>query len=274
MKSRERSNAPTHQLEAEVEWLISGAGWASPDLARQTEEFLRHPDLAPILKIVEQHNSQPREVPGKQLPQKDNFLLGPHLLQVLMSVEGRSGMRQRYPVLDQPAANVRNDLQKIVADCNALAELVRKAPQPLIALAAESNANEVLKVLYRPTELFEATDGSERQIVLFSDLIRRAASWFEDDLHVPRARQNRRPSATAAKAQKAEFRDRAVEWISSKFQERLGHPYDAHVATIAAVMSGLETTEDFVKKVRRRRAKASNSGGQNPSKDERNCPVC
>jgi hypothetical protein len=264
MKSCGADASAERQLAAEIEWLVNAAGteWrprcdtagairvncrtlpalVRRELATQIEEILYRPDLVPLLRIIEEHNSQPREIPGRRLPQNDRFLLGPHLFQVLVSVESRSEVRQRLPVLDQPAAEVRSHLQKVAADCKILAALVCKGPQPHVALAAETNANEALK-LFALTEFFEAADGSERQVVAFADLLQRAARWF-DALkdHVPRAKQNRHTGNGA-------LRVRAAEFLPGVFRKRLGQPHHAHVATIATIVSGIVTDADFVKKV-------------------------
>jgi hypothetical protein len=91
--------------------------------------------------------------------------------------------------------------------------------------------------------LFEASDGSEHQIVAFTELIERTADWFGALAdHVPRAKQFRHTG-------KGALRVRAAEFLVGVFRKRLGHPYHAHVATIATIVSGIETDADFVKKV-------------------------
>jgi hypothetical protein len=263
---RAETNAtPAAQLAAEIEWLVNAAGtdWrprfdtagavrvncrtapalVRPELATRIEDILYRPELVSALRIIEQHNSQPREIPGRRLPQKDHFLLGPHLFQILVSVESRKALRQRLPVLDQPAAEVRGDLRKVAADCEVLAALVRKSPQPHIALAAETNANEALKVFAPWTELFEAADGSERQIIAFSDLIGRAAGWFNALAdHVQRATQNWNTNPGM-------LRRRVAEVFLRLFTERLGDPYYTHVAAITTIVSGTETHADFVRQM-------------------------
>ena len=266
MKSGEADAAAERQLAAETEWLVKaartewvartdGAGFdpvpalVRAELETRMKEILRHPELGPLLGIIEQHNSQPRELPGRRLPQKDNFLLGPHLFQVLVSVQSRNEVHQRLPVLDQPAAEVRNHLQKVATDCKALAALILKGPQPGIALAGSIGRNEFLRVFAAWAEVFEATDGLKYQEVMFADLLKRGADWFDGlAKHVPRAPQNRHTGNDALRA-------RAAEFLPGVFRKRLGHPYHAHVATIATVISGLATDEDFVKKVDRRRSK-------------------
>jgi hypothetical protein len=272
--------SPTAQLAAEIEWLVNEAGteWrprsdtagavrvncrplpalVRPGLATQIEEILHRPELLPLLRIIGQHNSRPREIPGRRLPQKDNFLLGPYLFQVLISVEGRNEQRRRLPALDQPAAQVRDHLQDVAANCKNLAALIRKGPQPHVALARKTGANDLLRIFAPLTELFEASDSSERQVVALGELMARAADWFEVQAdQVPRAKQNRRPSVPAAWAERADLRTRAAELLPGIFRKQLGHWYRAHVATIATIVSkGIETDADFVRKVERQQTGA------------------
>jgi hypothetical protein len=214
-----------------------------PDIATRIKEILCCPRLGPVLASIGKHNTQPREIPGRRLPWKDHFLLGPHLFQVLVSVQARNELRQQLPVLAQPAAEVRKHLQKAATHCEALAGLISKGPQPSVALAGATRENEVRKIFAPWTELFEAADDSERQIVAFSDLIGRAAAWFDAlATQVPRAAQNRHTGNGA-------LRVRAADFLPGVFRKRLGQPYHAHVATIATIVSGIPTDADFVKKV-------------------------
>jgi hypothetical protein len=251
----ETDAAPAAQLAAEHNWLtarhLPGSFLAtlpepSPverDITERVREILGDPRLVAFLRILEQHNSQLREIPGRRLPQKDHFLLSPHLHQVLMSVRFRTELRERLPVFDQPAAEVRKHLQKATADCKALATLIRKGPQPHVAPAGETSANEALKVFAPWTEFFEAADGSERQVVPFAELLERAATWFDALAnHVARAPQNRHTGNGA-------LRMRAAEFLPGVFRKRLGHPYHAYVGTIATIVSRIPTDADFVKKV-------------------------
>ena len=256
MKSygRAKTNATSkEQLAAENDWL---AGRHLPESLRAmlpkqeinecVRAILNDAQLVPILSIIQKHNDRLREAPRR----RGNFLLSPHLRQVLLSVQERDELRQKLPALDQPAAEVRKHLRDVAASCKALAKLIRKGPHPHIALAGESNFNEALKVLAPWTELFEAANGSERQVVALSELMERAGGWFDALAdHVPRAKQNRRPGATKRSAEVADLRTRAAEFLSVVFRRTLGHPYHAHVATIATLVSGIETDADFVKKV-------------------------
>jgi len=263
-RGRTESSATT-QLAAEIEWLEGRylPDWAlsmlpepSPaerDIIERLRGILNDPRLVPVLRILEKHNSCPRWEPGRRTPTNARFRLGPHLRQVLTSVQGRGEMRQRLPVLDQPAAEVREHLQDVSAGCKRLAELIRKGPQPHVALAGETSTNEVLKI-FLPTEVFEALDGSDRQVVAFAELLDKAAGWFEALAgHVPRAKENRHTG-------KGALRMRAAGFLVDVFKRTLGRPYHSHVGTIATIVSGIETSADFVKKVERRQSKPKEPG--------------
>jgi hypothetical protein len=265
MKSRGPDVAAERQRAAEIEWLVKaartewvarsdGAGFdpvpalVRPELETQIKEILYRPELVPLLRIIERHNSQSREIPGRRLPRKDHFLLGPHLRGVLMSVKARNEQRQRLPVLDRPAAEVRDHLREVSASCKDMAELIRTGPQPHVALASKTSANEAVKVLAPLTELFEASDGLERQVVAFAELMDRAASWFEAlSGRVQRAKENRHTC-------KGALRMRASEFLVDVFKRSLGRPYHPHVATIATLVSDIKTDADFVKKVEARQS--------------------
>ena len=265
-RGRTESSATT-QLAAEIEFLtgrLPGSFLAMPelplsfrDIPDRVEGILRHPDLVPFLSILERHNRSPKIIPGRRLPAPGpHFLLAPHLFQVLMSVEDRRTLRVKLPAFDQPAAEVRMHLQTVSARCRSLANLIRKGPQPHVALAAESGLNEALRVLMPLTAVIEAS-GPERQVVPIAILLERGAAWFEalTQQVVPRSKQNRRPAAKASEAYADERRSRAAEFLVGVFRRALGHPYHAHVATIATIVSGIETDADFVKKVEARQGK-------------------
>jgi len=229
---------------------------AERQINERVQAILSDPRLAPFLRIIEQHNSRPRDVPGRRLPQKDHFLLGPHLRQVLVSVQARNEVHQKLPVLDLPAAKVREHLQNVAASCKDLAKLIRKGPQPHVALAGKTSTNTALKVFAPWTELFEASDDSERQVVAFPELMERAAGWFGALAdHVLRASQNKHTGAGA-------LRVRAAEFLPGVFRRTLDRPYHAHVATIATIVSGIETDADFVKKVEAQQTGAERRRGE------------
>jgi len=264
--------APAKQLVAENDWLngrhLPAAYLAmlpepSPveqDISERVQAILNDPRLVPLLRILEAHNNRPRCEPERRTPSKNRFLLAPHLRAVLVSVQERNEVRRRLSALDQPAAEVRKHLQEVAADCKTLATLIRKGPQPQVALAPQSQANAALEVLTTWEEWFEAS-GPERQVVPFATLLERGADWFRALAgRALRAEQNRRPAATAAYAIAADLRTCAAEFLPGVFRRMLGHQFHVHVATIAEVASGLATDEDFVKKVDRRRSKPNGSG--------------
>ena len=268
MKAGGADAAAERQRTVEIEWFVKatrtewlvrsdGAGFdqvpalVRPELERRIKEILYRPELVPLLELIERHNSQPQEVRGRRLPRKDNFLLGPHLFQVLVSVESRDELRQRLPVLGRPAAEGRDHMRKVAQDCQTLAAVIRKGPQPDLALAGKTSANEVLQVFVPWSGLFEASDGSEREVVAFTELIERAGGWFEKLAdHVPRAKQNRHTGAGARQL-------RAAEFLVGVFRRKFGRPYHAHVATLATVISGIPTDADFVKKIEARQIEQS-----------------
>jgi hypothetical protein len=123
----------TEQLAVEIKWLdgrLPGSILKTPpelsqsehDIAKQVQEILRRPELAPFLSILEQYNRTPKINPGRRLPALGPpFLLGPHLFQVLGSVELQHQVRAKLPVLDQPAAEVRAHLKDVSTKSRALA---------------------------------------------------------------------------------------------------------------------------------------------------------
>jgi hypothetical protein len=137
------------QLAVEIDWLAASfhekpeIPSSFRDIAKRVEDVLRYPDLVPFLYILERHNHIPKIIPGRRLPAPGpHFLLGPHVFQVLMSAESRRALRAKLPAFDQPAAEVRAHLQTVSTRCRRLANLIRKGPQPHVALAAESCLNE------------------------------------------------------------------------------------------------------------------------------------
>jgi hypothetical protein len=263
MKSRELADAvakaAAKQLAAEIEYLagvhlqasvlrmLPEPSAAERDIVKRIQGILSDTRLIPFLSILEQHSRRERWEPGRLNPSKTRFLLGPHLRQVLLSVQARTELRQKLPVLGRPAAEVRKHLQKVSTGCKDLAELIREGPRPHVALAGETNANEALMVFSRWTELFEAADEPERQVVDFAELLDRAASWFDArGVQISRATQNKHTG-------KGALRVRAAEFLLGVFKRKLTHPYHAHVATIVTIVSGIPTYADFVKKVEARR---------------------
>jgi hypothetical protein len=66
---------------------------------------------------------------------------------------------------------------------------------------------------------------------------------------LPRAKQHRRPAKRADDGKKLELRRYTASVLAPIFRERLRDPHFNEVATIAELLSGLETHPDYVKKV-------------------------
>jgi hypothetical protein len=260
-----RDASATVQLEAELEYLagrLPGVVLKTPpgsfpsmkNITVRTEAILRDPEVAPLLSILGEHNRQSQLEPGRRTPRKNSFLLSPHLIRVLASVQARSELGQMFPVLDQPAAKIRAHFRTVAGDCKTLVELLRKGPQPHVALAGKTRTNPVLKGFPPLTDLFGASDDLGRQIISFTELLERAALWFDvRAAQIPRAKQNKQTS-------KGALRFRAAEILVSVFRKRLNQPYYNHVAILASKISGTKTYADFVKKVDARQTRSSDSG--------------
>jgi hypothetical protein len=128
---------------------------APPELSPIEREFvarvrgiLGRPELVRVLGVVGQHNCTPKIIPGRRgITLGQPFLLSPYLWHVLTTVEQRCQRRAKLPALDQPPAQVQAHLQDVAAKCRALADLIRKGPQPHVALAPKSDVNALLSVL-------------------------------------------------------------------------------------------------------------------------------
>jgi hypothetical protein len=91
--------APTEQLAAEKDSLSRRHAMLEPAQGEQEIDeidervwaVLSDARLAPFLRIIEQHNSQLREIPERRLSRKDHFLLGPYLRRILLSVRSAQG---------------------------------------------------------------------------------------------------------------------------------------------------------------------------------------
>ena len=250
MNSRERHKraaSPNAQLDLEFQSLAGverAESWRP--IVERVKDIVQRPELARFLSILEQHNRSPKIIPGRRCPAPGSFALGPHLFQVLMSVEAQHEVRSKLPKFGQPAAEMRAHLQDVSTKCRALADVIRGGPQPHVALAAASDANAVLRIFIPMTELFKASAYSECEVVAFTELLERAGGWFGALAgHVPRGKHNRHAGAGV-------LRVRASEFLVGVFRRKLGRPYHTHVATLATVISEIPTDADFVKKVEAR----------------------
>jgi hypothetical protein len=136
------------QLAAETQWLrgeMTGSPLAtliegqisSSQLisnAQRVENVLKSAEVTKFLAVLEEYNKTDN-YKGRN---KSRFLLSPYLLHVLRAVEARRANFATMPVLDRPPAEVRAHLEGVSAKSKELANLLRKAPQPHVVIAARS----------------------------------------------------------------------------------------------------------------------------------------
>jgi hypothetical protein len=67
----------------------------------------------------------------------------------------------------------------------------------------------------------------------------------------------------ASKNAKEQLRYYTSRFLATKFRQQLNHPYHSHVATIVMVLTGIDTDEDYVKKIDKRRPGAAAVKGHN-----------
>jgi hypothetical protein len=268
------------QLVAETQWLrgdepgsspAARGSWRPPEhwasVAERVEKVLRHPELAKFLTVLERHNTsqrtqflgQPRGDPhNPNIRQSALFLIGPYLCQILQSVEARRAAHEKFSALDRPAADFRAHFQKAATKIRALAALLRKGPQPHVALAARSDLWDALTLFVPLPTILGASESAT--IELLDQILESAAVSFDAMApKIPRAQQN-----------KQRTKEEELRWLASSslvglFHRRLKHPYHAHVATIAGHLSGVATDADYVKKIEKR-SKARAARGQNSQK--------
>ena len=227
-----------NQLDAEMQWLAARKNSYST-VAQQVEAVLRCSKLAIVLGVLEKGN-RTRERP---------FLLSVHLFQIVHSVEERGRSIKEMPVLRSPPSGGTRPLSSGFQESRVLAKQLRKGPQPKIALAARIHPAHEFP-LFAPVIRARET---ETEYVPLSDLLNRAAKSldFIAKSVVP-ADQHRRRAKDRDEATRRELRTRAMRIPHERVRGALGRPHHEQVAAIAAVLSGIETSTEDVKKVDRR----------------------
>ena len=162
-------NDGSAQLAAEERWLRGSIASTRPDVARRVEKILKRRELVQFLADIERHNAD----------RKARFRLGPHLFQVIVSVDERLAARSKMPALDQPNAYLRTHFQDASTKSKALAKLLRRTFQPKIALAAYSEGPDIRRLL-DPFPIIQSSTGSVT-IVLLDKLLAEAAASLEFD---------------------------------------------------------------------------------------------
>jgi hypothetical protein len=203
-------------------------------IAKRIDGVLARPKLRKVLEILATHN-QNRSIP---------FLLGPCLFNIIHSLEARDDLLQRMPALGRGNAELRAHYRKASAKAKELARLVRKAPQPHIALAAHHEDLEAFTLLL-PHSIIQSPSQSETIVSLDRLLNDAAASIDSVTKKIPRAHQHR-------KVDKLQLKHLATCRLVIEFRNNLGRPYHTHVAKIVETLTGITTDADYVKKVEER----------------------
>jgi hypothetical protein len=230
-------------------------------IAKRVEKVLQDTKIAKFLTVLERHNKEQHNKRQKnKLRNKSPFLLGPYLFHVFASVEERGALRAKMPVLDRHTAEVRAHLQHISSKCKALADMLRKEPQPLVALAARSYRWDAPTLLI-PLPTIQSPSRSAT-IKSLDWVLNSAATSFDSAARTIRRAKRHRQSAKKSSGN-PEIRRLTASVLVKAFRKGLECPYHTHVAEIAELLSGIETDADYVKKVEKRSARL---GGQNPQK--------
>jgi hypothetical protein len=240
------------QLAAERDWLCgkNPRSFLAPrcqptrewvDIAGRVEKILACRELRDVLRMLEKQNidcSKP-------------FLLGPQLFGIIHSVEARKVSLQAMSVLGGRLAEVRAHFHDASAKARALAGLVRRGPQPFVALAARDEVAETFTV-FQPCPTIQSTN-ERAAIVPFDRLLDDvAASLDEAARKVDRRRQNQKTKNNARDAARSELRRLAITRLATAFRERFNHPCHSQIATIVEVLTGITTDQDHVKKLEKR----------------------
>jgi len=216
--------------------------------------LLKRQELSECLSVLGRHN--------KSQARRDNapFLLGPHLFQLFNAAESRRFMRTKMPVLGLPPAEVREHLQEVSTKSKALARLLRRGPQPHVALVLPDDLSNAFTL---PAPLPTIRAPKEAVTIETLDLVldRVAEAFDRKAKQISGAKHHNRPAKEASKAAALRLRSYAAGVLVRRFREKLGHPYHSHVATIAELLSNIPTDTDYVKKVE---ARAGAGKGQNP----------
>ena len=164
------------------------------------------------------------------------------------------------PVLGRRPGETRTHFHEASAKARALARLVRKGPQPHIALAADYVRE--LTTLFQPCPILQSPNQSETTVTLDWLLEKAAASLDSAAKKIARTRQHRKPSANPTIDTQSELRRLAADILVTVFRTKLYYPYHSHVATIVTALTGIATNADYVKKIEKRNLRTSAVRGQ------------
>jgi hypothetical protein len=213
--------------------LASRGNWRPPHqwtaVAKRVEQVLACPELRNVLRVLEEHNRN-------RSKRSNPFLLGPHLFHIIRSEAERKSTLSKIPILQRRPWEVRAHFQAASAKAKSLARLVRRGPQPFIALAPRDDAREP----FPPFQTIQSPNGLEAIVPLDRVLDEAAASL--DSL----AKNISRPSARGSD------QSEAAGFLATTFRKALKKPYHSEVATIVQLLTGIVTDADYVKKIDKR----------------------
>jgi len=238
------------QIAAEKRWLSARVAlqgnrgplpqWAN--IVERIEKVLASPRLVDTLRALAEHNR------NRARP----FLLAPYLRNILNSIEGRKTASRSMPDLTYPRAEVRKHFQEASAKARALSRLVRRGPQPLIALAACDEMRKAIAVI-EPCPLIQSSSSKSVELVRFDSLLREAAAALDDAARkIPRTGQNRKLMHGPKEVERLELVRLAAERLATAFRTELKRPCYSHVANIVSELTGFALDDDYVKKIEKR----------------------
>ena len=207
-----------------------------------------------MLRILEQHNNEQDNKKGRER-NKSPFLLGPYLFQAIYSVEQKKTAIKGMPVLMRRPAELRAHFHEASAKARALARLLRKGPQPSVALAAHDEAREAVTP-FQPFPTVQSPHRSETVKPLAELLDTAAASLDSMPEKILSAQQRAKSGA------RFELQRLAASTLVRRFRKELNRPYHLHVAAIVTALSGIHTDADYVKKIEKRNLPATALRGQ------------
>ena len=200
-------------------------------------------ELAPFLvKLAEHHeNKKPRQ----------RFLVAPFIFHAVHSIEAQADTRRVFPVLDQPASEVRAHFKTAARRSRKLAASLRKAPQPHVVLGTRSS--KFVPFFLASPPIIRSSKKSQTTVTLDRLLDEAAAALDQLMKRTVRSTANRNLGRKAVESKQKALRARLVNILVEKFRSELCHPYHSDVAKIATIVSCVETNSDFVKKTDRRK---------------------
>jgi hypothetical protein len=232
---------------------------ASVKIAERVEKILMRPELARFLSVLGRHNSDRFNRESRNV---SPFLLGPQLFHIIRSVQARRTFLENMPALDRPSAEVRAHFKNVSAKAKALARLLRKGLQPTVQLAPHNSVGEAAP-LFQVFPIFQSYTDNTMTMPL-DRLLEDATTSFDLVAHnIGRAKKHRRPASNADATEQRDLRSRAVSVLLRTFRKWFARPYLVEVATIAQILSGIETDKEYVKKVDQRQ-RAQRDGDISP----------